>query len=211
MRFFKILLKFVAALVLLAVSGFLLMAVYMLSFYNSNAKASADCALVFGAAVEPDGSASALLYDRVASAVKLYQDGKVSCLLLSGAPSAFSVHEVDVMKKIARSLGVSEKDIKEDKNGLNTCFSMKNADKSLSYILLTNDFHLARVAFFADKFNLKYSLQSAYESQGPYLKSNYFFFRETLANLYYRIFFDERCDTSLKWVSDKAYNWVNKF
>ncbi len=210
MRIFKFLFKLFLALLLFALSAFLLMGAYTLSFYNSEAKDKADCVLVFGAAVEPDGSASSLLYDRVASAVKLYQDGKVSCLLVSGAPSPFKVHEVDVMKELAKSLGVSEKDIKEDREGLNTCFSVKNADRSLSYILLTNNFHLARTAYFADKFNLNYGLQFAYESQGPYLKSNYFFFREVLANIYYRLFFDNECDTSLKWLSDQAYNWVNK-
>ncbi len=205
-KFFKLILAFFMFFALI----FIAVGMYILTFYNSNAAKDANCVLVFGAAVEPDGYASPLLYDRVSSAVKLYQDKKASCIFLSGAPSPYGVHEVDVMRNIAEVLGVNPADIKEDKRGLNTCYSIKNANKSLSYILLSNNFHLARIDYFAKQFGLNYTLQSANESQGPYLKSSFFFFREVLANIYYRLFFDETCETGLKWLSDGVYRWVNK-
>ncbi len=204
----KILFYFFATLFLLT-AVFIFTGLYIGSYYNSNAKTAGDCAVVFGAAVEPDKSASQSLQDRLNAAYRLYKDSKVKCILVSGAPSPFGVHETEVMKDFLIELGVDKKDIKRDTYGLNTCYSLKNLDKNKSYILVSNDFHLARIDFLARNFGLNYSLQPARQDKGPYIKEGYFLLREIVANIYYRMFFDGSCETGLKWLSDRVYNIVN--
>ena len=209
MRYLNKIISFFFAVLLLITALVIFTGIYIGSYYNASAKKSADCALVFGAAVEPGGQASQSLKDRTNSAAKLYKEHKVKCVRVSGAPSPYGVHESDAMEKILLENGVPKESIEKDKNGLNTCYSLKNADKSKTYILVSNDFHLARIDFLADSFALQYALQAASQERGPYLKEGYFLLREIIANIYYRIFFDGSCETGLKWLSDRAYNIVN--
>src|SRR5579859_6327616 len=56
-------------------------------------------AIVFGAWVNPDGSVSGMLADRVAAAAKLYQAGKVKALLFSGDNHVVTYNEPEAMRQ----------------------------------------------------------------------------------------------------------------
>src|SRR5919202_1428827 len=56
-------------------------------------------AMVFGAGLDGDGGPSAILYDRVAAAVDLYNVRKVDKLLMTGDNSVATHNEVEAMRK----------------------------------------------------------------------------------------------------------------
>src|ERR1700736_1323723 len=64
-------------------------------------------ALVFGAGVEPDGSPSAMLGDRLDVAVRLYRAGKVRRILLS-ADDLAGDREISAMRSRLRSAGIPD-------------------------------------------------------------------------------------------------------
>lgn len=159
---------------------------YILTFYVQNDVAVHDCAVVFGAAVWPGGVASHALSDRVHAGIDVYEQGKVSCLVFSGAPSVYGKHEVDVMLDVAYERGVALEDIELDYGGLNTRQTIENLDPSRSYLLVSNDFHLARIHLLARKSALKEAqvYRSPYRF-GRYTKEPQFVFREIVAFWYY--------------------------
>ncbi|WP_010139419.1 YdcF family protein [Oceanicola sp. S124] len=63
-------------------------------------------ALVLGAAVRPDGSASPMLRRRVMEAARLYKSGEVSRLVLCGGVGRHGPSEASVMAGILRAEGV---------------------------------------------------------------------------------------------------------
>ena len=81
---------------------------------------SARVAVVFGARVLPGGRLSAMLMDRVETAVQLYHNGKVEKLLLSGDNSSLYYNEPDAMAAYALERGVPAADIQTDYAGLRT-------------------------------------------------------------------------------------------
>jgi len=162
---------------------------HIFSFYNRHDGGAYDCAVVFGASVLPHGKPSNALIDRVSSAVVLYKAHRVSCIVLSGAPSAYDAHEVDVMRDIALSGGVPLDDLYFDHKGFNTRQTILNLDKEKTYIMVSNDFHLARIALFARQAQLKdWGLYASAYKVGRYHSQIFLVFRETLALLYYFFF-----------------------
>ncbi len=154
-------------------------------YIDSSVKKS-DCAVIFGAAVWRDDIPSHALYDRIVTAIKLYQDKKVDCLVLSGGDSDFGSHEVDVMKKLLLEVDIPTKDMRLDYQGTDTQKTIKNLDKNFSYILVSNDFHLARIRLFTWRYGLTNSqFKKANYHYGRYFKEPYFFFREVLAIFWY--------------------------
>jgi SanA protein len=59
----------------------------------------AQVALVLGAEVRPDGTMSAMLADRVATAAELYKAGKVDRVLVSGDHGRLTYDEPNTMKR----------------------------------------------------------------------------------------------------------------
>ncbi len=99
-------------------------------------------AIVLGARVWEDGSASNTLYDRVFTGVELYKAGKARKLLLSGGNE-----EPAVMKKLAIELGVPDEDIVTDDLGLRTyesCIRAKQVFEMDKAIIVTQNYHLPR-------------------------------------------------------------------
>src|SRR5688572_26609370 len=68
-------------------------------------------ALVFGAGLNRAGGPSAILYDRVVTAVDLYNEGKVSKLLMTGDNGEVNYNEGEAMRQTALQLGVPDEDI----------------------------------------------------------------------------------------------------
>lgn len=107
-------------------------------------------AIVFGAKVWEDGSASNVLYDRVLTAVELYRAGRVKKLLMSGDNPTHDYDEPTAMKNTAIQLGVPEQDIVLDFAGrrtYDTCWRAKEIFEVKRAILVTQEFHQARALY----------------------------------------------------------------
>lgn len=149
----------------------------------------ADCAVVFGAAVYPGGRASPALRERTETAVDLFNTGVVDCLVLSGADSAYSAHEVDVMRDVALARGVPLEHMEFHHEGINTRATIEHLSADRSYALVSNDFHLARINVLAQQAGLEqYVLVPSIYSEGRYTREWLFVFREALALWYYGVF-----------------------
>ncbi len=104
-------------------------------------------AIIFGAGLYRDGSPTPVLRDRVATAVELYQSGKVQKLLMSGDNIADNYNEPAAMRDYALQLGVPEQDIVIDYAGqrtYDTCYRAKYIFGISDAILVTQRFHMPR-------------------------------------------------------------------
>ncbi|WP_246141964.1 SanA/YdcF family protein, partial [Hyella patelloides] len=109
-----------------------------------------DVAIVFGAGLLADGNPSPMLADRVDSAVKLYQHGRIHKLLMTGDNSMISYNEVVAMKRFAHDLGVPTKDITLDYAGFSTYESCYRAHKVFDIhraVVITQNYHLPRAVY----------------------------------------------------------------
>ncbi len=114
-------------------------------------------AIVFGAGVYPDGRLSPILADRVATAVELYQTGKVRKLLMTGDNRFADYNEPAHMRTYALNLGVPDEDIVLDYAGRRTydsCYRARHIFGVDEAILVTQSYHLDRALFTADRLGI---------------------------------------------------------
>ncbi|MGA7397464.1 MAG: ElyC/SanA/YdcF family protein [Solirubrobacterales bacterium] len=112
-----------------------------------------DAAIVLGAKVNPDGSMSKMLADRVAQGNNLWQAGKVERIIVSGAPDQNGLNQPQTMKETLLADGVPAQAIEKDNGGLNTDLSMKRARNDFDVkdaLIVTQGFHMKRALFLAD-------------------------------------------------------------
>ena len=115
-------------------------------------------AIVFGAGLRYDGTPTAILRDRVETAVQLYQQGKVTKLLMSGDNSFVDYNEPEGMRQYALSLGIPDQDIVLDYAGrrtYDTCYRASAIFQIQSAILVTQSFHLPRALFLCNSFGVE--------------------------------------------------------
>jgi SanA protein len=108
-------------------------------------------AIVFGA-----GVGTPVLADRVATAVSLYRNGKISKILMTG-DSHPDYDEPRAMRSMAVAAGVPKKDVVCDYAGFRTYDSLYRARDIFSVnkaILVTQNFHLPRAIFIAKHLGL---------------------------------------------------------
>jgi SanA protein len=114
-------------------------------------------AIIFGAGLRRDGTPTAILKDRVQTAVQLYQQGKVTKLLMSGDNRFVNYNEPESMRQYALDLGVPDEDIVLDYAGrrtYDTCYRANAIFQVDSAILVTQNFHLPRALFFCNSFGV---------------------------------------------------------
>ena len=114
-------------------------------------------AIVFGAGLWRDGSATPILRDRVNAAADLYFSGKVEKLLLSGDNRFLDYNEPGAMRAYALSLGVPEDAIVLDYAGrrtYDTCYRAKAIFGLNEAILVTQKFHLPRALYTCNQLGL---------------------------------------------------------
>jgi vancomycin permeability regulator SanA len=107
-------------------------------------------AIVFGAGVNPDGSLSAFLADRVQAAVNLYHAGQVQKLLLTGDNSRPDYDEASAMRRYAITHGVQVRDITLDYAGFSTydsCYRARAIFGVTKAVLVTQEYHLPRALY----------------------------------------------------------------
>ena len=109
-----------------------------------------DVAIVFGAGLSANGTPSPMLAERVESAVKLYQQGRIHKLLMTGDNSTISYNEVVAMKQFAHDLGVPIQDITLDYAGFSTYESCYRAHRVFDVhraVVITQNYHLPRAVY----------------------------------------------------------------
>jgi vancomycin permeability regulator SanA len=114
-------------------------------------------AVVFGAGLWRDGTATPVLYDRVATAANLYFAGKVEKLLMSGDNRFVDYNEPWVMRDVALDLGVPEEAIVLDYAGrrtYDTCYRAQAIFGVQEAILVTQRFHLPRALYTCNQLGL---------------------------------------------------------
>lgn len=118
----------------------------------------AQVALVLGAGLDADGTPSAMLQDRIDMGARLYTEGRVDKLLVSGDHGTVGYDEVNKMRAGLEQRGVPRDKIFTDHAGFDTWDSMVRARKVFevdSAIVVTQGFHLPRAVWLAKRAGLK--------------------------------------------------------
>ncbi len=113
----------------------------------------AQAALVLGALVNPDGSMSAMLEDRVIRAAELWRSGKVDSIIVSGDHGTWTYDEPTTMRKALQARGIPANKIFTDHAGFDTWASVVRAREvfgATRVVIVTQGFHLPRALFLAD-------------------------------------------------------------
>lgn len=121
-------------------------------------KLDPDCILVLGAGIKDSQTPSAMLKDRLDTAIMLYKAGIAPKLLLSGDNGTVSHNEIHVMLKYVKAAGVPDKDICCDHAGFSTYDSMyraKSIFKVRKAVIVTQSYHMYRALYIAEKLGLK--------------------------------------------------------
>jgi SanA protein len=114
-------------------------------------------AIVFGAGLWRNGTATPVLVDRVTTAANLYLTGKVEKLLMSGDNRFVEYNEPAVMRELALSLGVPDEAIVLDYAGrrtYDTCYRARDIFNVTEAILVTQAFHLPRAIYTCDRLGI---------------------------------------------------------
>ena len=126
--------------------------------YDPSSAPAERVAVVFGAGLQRDGSASPVLWDRVATAAALYQSGKVSKLLLSGDNRFLNYNEPQAMYDAAIQLGVPAEALVMDYAGrstYDTCYRAHAIFGLTRAVLVTQAFHLPRALYLCDALGMQ--------------------------------------------------------
>lgn len=133
-------------------NAYLLLSVRGESTTNVAELSHAQAAIVPGALVNPDGTMSTMLADRVHRALALWRAGKVDRVLVSGDHHGWAYDEPDTMRKALVRAGVPGREIFEDHAGLDTWATMQRAHRIFgvrSAIVVTQGFHMPRALYLA--------------------------------------------------------------
>ncbi len=141
-------------------------------------------ALVLGARVYQNGNMSPIFEDRAKVALRLYQEGKVKKILVSGDHGREDYDEVNAAKEFFLKEGVPGDDLFLDHAGFDTYDSLYRARdifQAESLIVCTQDFHLPRAVYIGRKLGLEVCGISA--DLQPYFGSQRWELRENAARV----------------------------
>jgi vancomycin permeability regulator SanA len=146
---------------------------------------TADLAVIMGSKVNEDGTLSTRLKRRLACGLKLYLNGRVKRLLVSGGLGKEGFMEGDKMRSFLLKSGVPDSVIIVDNHGHNTIATVTNTLRlkdSLNYknlIIVSQYFHLTRT-----KMLFRQQHFTAVSSMSPYyfeIRDIYSLLREFIA------------------------------
>ncbi|MGW0433428.1 SanA/YdcF family protein [Micromonospora sp. NPDC003197] len=115
--------------------------------YSAESVPPAPVALVLGAQVYDDGTPSSFLEARLALAKRLYDEGKVRALLVSGDHGSWEYDEPGAMRRWLVEHGVPESKVVMDHAGFDTYDSCVRAQQIFGVqelIVVTQSFHVRR-------------------------------------------------------------------
>lgn len=139
--------------VLLAVCaiGFLFPVAQMICFGSTDYRRPVDAVVILGAKVQPDGTLSATLEERVLTGVELYKEGLTDVIIMSGGTGDEGVSEAVAMKEYAVKQGIPASAILTDEFGVSTDATVENtmdiftAKGHTSVAVVSTFYHLPRV------------------------------------------------------------------
>ena len=141
----------VSALVVLLIPIAMRVFVSRYLYISNTAIPQAQVAIVLGASVV-ENEPSPILAARANAAIQLFQDGKVSKILVTGDNATTNYNEVNPVERYLLAAGIPAQDIFLDHAGFDTYSSMYRAKavfQAQSAIIVTQDFHLPRAVFLA--------------------------------------------------------------
>lgn len=112
----------------------------------------ADCILVLGAGLKPDGTPNYMLQDRLDKGIELYREGAAPKILLSGDNGRKEYDEVNAMKDYVLKAGIPSEDIFMDHAGFSTYESMYRARDIFlvkKAVIVTQEYHQYRALYTA--------------------------------------------------------------
>ena len=118
----------------------------------------ADCILVLGAGLLPDGRPNLMLSERIDTGVALYELGAAPKLLMSGDHGREDHDEVNAMKASAIQQGVPSADVFMDHAGFSTYESLYRARDIFGarrILIVTQAYHLPRAIYIAYRLGLE--------------------------------------------------------
>jgi vancomycin permeability regulator SanA len=146
--------KFIALIILSVCFPFW---IFSVAAFGINKEIEPKLAIVLGAGLWRDWP-SPVLQRRLDSAVKLFHEGKVNHILVSGDNSRQDYDEPTAMKRYLIEKGILPKDITEDFAGrrtIDTCWRAKNVFKVERAYLISQSFHLPRGYFLCETQGIK--------------------------------------------------------
>ncbi len=158
---------------------------------DEGAVARADCILVLGARVYPDGRPSTVLQDRLETALRLYRAGRASRILVSGDHGADSYDEPTAMRRWLEARGVPREAIFQDHAGFDTYSSMYRARAVFGaqrVLVVTQAFHLPRALYLAVSLGMQ--AEGVPADARSYQRAGYYQVREVASRT--RAFLDVR-------------------
>lgn len=164
--------------------------VYVLSFSENNFYSNLnevpknEVWLVFWASVKNNAYPSDILSDRLKVAIEAYKTWKINQILVSGDNKQHNYNEPEVMRKYLVAHGVQNEHIHLDYawfDTYDTLYRAKELFKTDKLTLFTQDFHLKRALYIADRL----WIESVWVSTNLqiYLRDNYNNRREVLARV----------------------------
>jgi SanA protein len=141
-------------------------------------------AIVFGAAVYPDGRLSTVLADRVLTAAALYKAGKVRKLLFSGDNRFIEYNEPAAMGAFARRQGLPATALAYDYAGrrtYDTCWRARHVFGQETVLLVSQGFHLPRAVYLCRQLGL--DAVGVVADRRFYARLPFWMMRETLARI----------------------------
>jgi len=187
-------LKFLRILLIIACVGFFVLGLSRIAIILStqtkivedDTAPAKPVVIVPGAGLNPDGTPSAPLRDRVEAAAELYFAGKAQKILMSGDNRFINYNEPESMRQYALTLGVPGEDIVLDYAGrstYDTCYRAKAIFGVEEALVVTQAYHLPRAVYLCDHLGIK--ITGVPVEQSRYVRSRYLFwnFREAFASL----------------------------
>jgi SanA protein len=142
--------------------------------------------MVPGAGLLRDGTPSSPLRDRLDAASKLYKEGKVQKILLTGDNRFENYNEPGAMQRYLIEKGIPESDLVLDYAGRRTydsCYRAKEIFGLYEIIVVTQAYHLPRMTFLCAELGLK--TEGLPVDQSQYIRQRFLYwnFREVFATL----------------------------
>lgn len=154
--FKKYIIYFLLIIILIVFEINILILDYSDRIKDFNSLEKSQTALVLGAKVYSN-YISDIFKDRIDTAIELYKGNKVDKILISGDHGTREYDEVNIAKEYLLEHNVREEDIFLDHAGFDTYDSIYRARDVFNVknmIIVSQDFHLKRALYIADKLNI---------------------------------------------------------
>ncbi|MEG1469923.1 MAG: ElyC/SanA/YdcF family protein [Anaerovoracaceae bacterium] len=130
----------------------------------------ADCILVLGAGVRPDGTPTPMLKDRLDTGIALYKSGVAPKILLSGDNGQDEYNEIHTMLNYTLGKDIKSQDVFCDHAGFSTYDSMYRAKtifQAKKVIVVTQTYHQYRALYIGNELGIETKAVSADQKRYP--------------------------------------------